>query len=608
MRLSKILLRNFKSFGDGGGAGVVIPLARISYFIGPNGAGKSNILDGLEKIALMLSGGTYTPKEADYFDNNNTRPMELGAIVELSGVERMRLLGMSRNKSAAVVQGELPSEPIFRYVRHIAEYVNGKKRSEKISTTVKDDSFHALAEAYADGDRYTIDVKSLKEVHLISMSLPEPYSSSQGTFPSTRTLISRIDPALSESLACLFSGLRVLDTGRKIDDAVLARKSEGVSADGRNLPNELATAGRAEQDAFDKYMEPVTHGDPESVEPSMRETETGSAARETRFVLETKEAGLEHSRDHTDLGSGQEQSLILGWQLFKAPGTIIAIKEPELHLHAERQRQIRALIRNADPGLQFIIETHSPVFLGASDAETVLLTTKSGGQTAVARIAPENMAMIREELGISHADALYNANVLFVEGESEFRAFPMFWEKLCLGLSPPPVCFSLGGAGGAKRLRIMLEYLKSEGRRFFVVLDNHGDAKAHVRKLQRDGLLGDNVCFLPKSFEDEFTSAQIIDAARKAAAEKGAPAPRLTPEELDAARAEAPVADVVKRQWFEATGSGLDKVSLARHLGRLPKDDIPPDIVGALEAATAYFKAPDDVAPAGGSGSGGGGD
>ena len=519
MRLRSISLRNFKSFGDGDGAGVEIPLARISYLIGRNGAGKSNVLAGLENIAVVLGGSTYTPEYTDYFDDDDSRPMVLGATVELSDEERMHFLNLSRNKSVAVAQGELPGKPIFRFVRHSVEYVNGEKRYEKVSTTVGDESFHALAEARVDGDRCTVEVKDLKMVHLISMSLPEPGSTSLASFPTTSELIRRIDSRLSASMAVLFAGRRVLDTARKIADSVKAGETNDVSADGRNLPNELQGAGRGGQDAFDKYMEPVTHGSPESIEPIMR----GS-----RFVLEMREAGLENRREHKDLGSGEEQSLILCWQLFKAPGTIFVIKEPELHLHAERQKQILHLIRNADPRLQFIVETHSPVFLGTAEDETVLLVTKSGGQTGVARIAPENTGLIREELGISHADALYNANVLFVEGKSEFRAFPMFWKKLRLGISPPPSWFSLGGAGGAKRLRPLLGYLKSDGRRFFVVLDGHGDAKAHVRKLQRDNLLGNNVRFLQKSFEDEFSSAQIIDAVRKAAAEAGAPAPRLT--------------------------------------------------------------------------------
>ena len=69
----------------------------------------------------------------------------------------------------------------------------------------------------------------------------------------------------------------------------------------------------------------------------------------------------------------------------------------------------------------------------------------------------------------------------------------------------------------------------------------------------------------------------------------------------------------MKKQWFEAAGSRLDKVGLARHLGGLPKDDIPPGIAGALRAAATHFEARGGVAstapdatPAGGRDNGGG--
>lgn len=593
LRLRSVSFRNFKTFGEE----TTIPLDKITYLIGPNGAGKSNVLAGLESMALILSGGSYAPKQTDYFDSEDSRAMELGATVELSGDERKRLVSAS-SRLAELPRDRRPFAPSFRLAKYSEEYADGKIQHMKFSMTVKGKSFHLLAEAHREGADCIVNAWSLGTVYKIGKSVAKPRSMNLAQFPMAGDLIGHVDQALSASLVAHFSGMRMLDTGRKIADAVQANEAKGVSADGHNLPNELVGAGRDGQAEFDKYMELVTHRDPESIEPSMR----GSS-----FVLETRQAGLKRRRAHTDLGSGQEQTLILGWHLLKASGTILVIKEPELHLHAERQRQIRRLIQNVGSGLQLVIETHSPVFLGTSEGEAVLLATKSGGQTAVARIAPENMGLIREELGISHADALYNENVLFVEGESEFRAFPMLWKKLRLGLSPPPTCFSLGGAGGAKRLRVMLEYLKSDDRRIFVVLDSHVDGKAHVRDLRREGLLGDNVHFLPKSFEDEFTSAQIIGAVRKVAAEAGVPAPRLAPEGLDAARAGAAVADVVRRVWFKAARFSLNKVDLARHLGSLPRDDIPSGIADALEAAAAHFKALGGAAPAGDNGAGAGG-
>ena len=581
MILRAIRLKNFRSVGAGAGAGIEVPLARINYLIGPNGAGKSNILAGLERIVEILTGSSYAPEQADYFDRDTNQEMELGATFELSDDERLQLLSDSAGTSTTISTEDLSSHPLLRLVRHSVVFIRGKKQAEKISATVKDESFHTLSIARRLEGRYITKRIDLKAINLKDMSLPEATITEHSQFPSTHTFINEFNVTLWIVTNQHLDGLRALGTNRKIADMVPAREATDVSLDGANLPAEMSGLDRNGHAAFDEYMGRITHGDPERIEPRLRGD---------RIVLETKEAGLTLPGSHTDLGSGQEQSLILAWQLRNAPPSIFIVKEPELHLHAERQKQIRDVIRRADRGPQFVIETHSPVFLGTAEDENVLLATKSNGRTAVAKIAPENMGLIREELGISHADALYNTSVLFVEGESEFIAFPMLWATLYPDSRPAPSFFSLGGSGNTKHLQLLLEYLKADGRHFFAILDQHDDAKAHVRALQRGGLLGSNNChFLAQSFEDEFSSAQLACAIKKMTASEET---KLTfdPKHLDTARKKESAGSIMKRVWSGAVGSKFQKAKLAGLLGRLPRNEIPPGIAEALDQAAAHFR------------------
>ena len=581
MILRAIRLKNFRSVGGGTGAGIEVPLARINYLIGPNGAGKSNILAGLERIAEILTGRSYEPGQSDYFDRDASHEMELGATFELSDDERLQLLPAPAGTSAATSTEELSLHPVLRLVRYSVVFSSGKKQAEKISATVKDMSFHTLSEARRQGGRYIVEHMDLKAINLKDMSPPEPAVTEHSQFPSTQTFIKEFNASLWNTINQHFAGLRVLGTNRKIADAVPAREATDVSLDGSSLPAEMSGLGRNGQAAFDEYMGRITHGDPERIEPRLRGD---------HIVLETNEAGLARPGSHADLGSGQEQSLILAWQLRNAPPSIFIIREPELHLHAERQKQIRGVIRRADRGLQFVIETHSPVFLGTAEDENVLLATKSNGHTAVSKIAPENMNLIREELGISHADALYNTRVLFVEGESEFIAFPMLWKTLYQDSQPAPSFFSLGGSGNTKHLQLLLEYLRADDRHFFAILDQHNDARAHIRALQRDKLLGTNNChFLAKSFEDEFTSAQLAGTIKKMTADEKT---KLTidPKYLDTARKKESAADILKRVWAVTEDSKFRKAQLARLLGRLPRNEIPPGIIEAFGLAANHFR------------------
>ena len=583
MRLHAIHLKNFRSFGDEAGAGIEIPLARINYLIGPNGAGKSNALAGLKRLARILVGGEYKPGPSDYFDNETNLTMELGATMELSKDERLRILNQSANKPPGVEQGKPPIRSMFSFVKYSVAFVNGEKHAEKLSATVWDGSFKTFSEAYKKGSDCVVSLRKLRMINLESMSVPDLSSSANQRLPSTNDIIGWVSPSLSEDIKMYFSGLRDLGIGRKIAAAVPAREAKGVSSDGGNLPAEMNGLDRDGQYEFDKHMNEITHGDPESIETDLRGSE---------LVLQMKEDGLKRRGTHADLGSGQEQSLILCWQLRNLPKTLFIIREPELHLHPERQKQIRLQIQRADPSLQFIIETHSPIFLGTGNDENVLLAKKSEGCTHVARIAPESMYVIREELGISHADALYNTRVLFVEGKSEFVAFPVFWKALRPDLGPVPSLFSLDGAGNTKHLRLILEYLKDDDRRFFVILDRHDDAVSHTKNLPPALLPSDSLRILKKSFEDEFTGDQISRAANNLAKKAGLDL-WLTSEELDAAGRGGGMIKVVKRRWFEVAATPLNKADLAAELARLCGREIPAGIRAALEAAAASLGRPD---------------
>ena len=585
--LRSIMLKNFRSIGGEDGAGIEIPLARINYIIGSNGAGKSNIVDGLETISAILAGGKYEPKPADHFDRDPARDLELGATVELSNEERLRLLDMLVSASFNTSVEDLSRFPILHLVGYSVTFANSKRQIEKVLISTEGGVFRTLAEARRDRGGITIKFASLKMLEQKNEIVMGTSSRTSAQFPSTHELVGYADPLLSILLKQHFGGFHVVNTDRKIAASVPAREAQGVSPDGANLPAELSGLDRDRQIEFDKYMAAITHGDPIRLEPRPRGSE---------FVLRMKEAGLGSRGTHADMGSGQEQSLILGWHMFNASGTILVVREPELHLHAERQKQIRRLIRQADSCLQFVIETHSPVFLGTEKDENVLLATKSEGRTRIARIAPESMYLIRDELGISHADALYNTRVLIVEGKSEFVTFPIFWGTLGPDLGPPPSLFSLGGAGNTKHLRLMLEYLKTDDRRFFVILDRHKDAVAHARSLPPDLLPSGSLHILKGSFEDEFTREQIACAANKLAGKAGLDL-RLTPEGLDAAGHMDGAIGAVERRWDEVADTQFHKADLAVELALLyAGGKTPKGIRAALEAAATSLGDPDAAA------------
>ena len=210
MMLRSLSLKNFRSIGDEGGVGIEIPLGRINYVIGPNGAGKSNVIAALEAIESNLAGGGYEPKPADHFDRDPACEMELGATVELSDEERLRLLSTFAAKPDSVSMEDVFRFSIFQFARYSVVFANGKKQSERISISLRDGSFHTLTEARRNEDMVVVKTEALKMSGQNNEIRTMPDTNNVVQFPGTRELLAYAHPSLSDALKQHFDGLRVL--------------------------------------------------------------------------------------------------------------------------------------------------------------------------------------------------------------------------------------------------------------------------------------------------------------------------------------------------------------------------------------------------------------
>ena len=542
MRLRGITLANFKSFADK----AEIPIGQITSLVGPNGAGKSNAIHGLQKIAAILSGGEYVPDRADYFDDNDGAEMRLGATLELSDAERR-----------ALADG-VP----FRLVRYEAVFKDDDVQRQEIWLAPGDGTFRTFARATLKGGRYDVVHRRAGAKRLDRTTIPRTASLRRCGQSYAAEIFGLIGGLLFPTVQGLFFGMRFVPAGRAMPDMMPAHQSDGFFPNGQNLLNELNVLCRAEQTEFNKRMASVTHGDPSGVEPRP----VGSD-----LVLEERERGLSRRSVHTDLGSGQRQTLIFGWQLFSGSGTIVAVKEPELHLHAERQKQVLGPIRDkaAKDDVQFVVETHLPVVLWARPSQRVVLVTKDAGRSRATEIGAENVGLIQRELGITHADALSPANILFVEGRSDLVAFGPFLKVVAPEHILSATVYSLDGAHNTKNFKMLIKYLKAVGRRMLAILDENGEARHQIKELKDGGLLNGNPHFLEKSLEDEFDSGLVAEAARETATEARC-ALALTAGELDASRKRGGnVVATLKDARDESRCGLLAKVRLAERMVQL---------------------------------------
>jgi putative ATP-dependent endonuclease of OLD family len=96
---------------------------------------------------------------------------------------------------------------------------------------------------------------------------------------------------------------------------------------------------------------------------------------------------------------------------------ILAIEEPESHLHPNAIHQLRVVLGEIAKQHQVIITTHCPLFVDRHEAKSNILVSKNRAKPAI------SIQELREVMGVRVSDNLVAAEVLLlVEGEDDRRA------------------------------------------------------------------------------------------------------------------------------------------------------------------------------------------
>ena len=184
--------------------------------------------------------------------------------------------------------------------------------------------------------------------------------------------------------------------------------------------------------------------------------------------------------------------------------SIIAIEEPESHLHSGAIHNLVEVINKLSGNSQVIITTHNPLFVQQNKISSNVIV--NGGTARQAR----NISEIREILGVLPSDNLRNARyVLVVEGEDDKISL----QKI-LSLKNETIKHALQTnklvikpMGGASNLAHDLVELKNSMCKYVVLLDNDkAGIDAYERAENKDLIKSNEVKFTscPGQKESEF--------------------------------------------------------------------------------------------------------
>ena len=502
-----VSFENFKSFREP----VELNLNRVNYLIGPNGAGKSNVFAGMRLISDILRNDA-GPKPGDSFDRTTGALVSFSFTAEMAEDEKSKLFKKWRGREGVE---NFPTEETFRRLKYEVSFVDQRRTRRTIWLSDPGGELQRVRDLRLENGQYLLDDRRVRRSNLKSMRQLPPSVQASKDMPN-RDFFNVFDVHLFNPILDLFSW-ELVGSRRVFPGSARAGEDAGVSATGDNLPNQLATMYNdpAQRQAFGDKINALSSGEIKGVNTPLK----GS-----NIAIELKESRRDSATTYAEISSGHHQEVILMYFLHRLKTSIIMMEEPELHLHADAQKNLRKALRENLGDGQLIIATHSPIFANVSDAESTFLLYKRERGSTVIPISPSNADQIRSRMGIRSEDAFDSGYLCCVEGMSEKTAMPALARKLGYQVGLSPWMLDLKGYGNTKHIELLLEYLGMYEKKFFVLLDGDGKARKLVDPLLKKGIIKKGQChFLEKNFGN--CSRRLGPFTRTAAAPSRSPGP-----------------------------------------------------------------------------------
>lgn len=167
---------------------------------------------------------------------------------------------------------------------------------------------------------------------------------------------------------------------------------------------------------------------------------------------------------------------------------IIAVEEPESHLHPNAIHGLRTVLRELAEKQQIVVTTHCPLFVDRANIGSNILVHESRARSA------KNIREIREILGVRASDNLRHAElVLLVEGEEDRAAIEALLRahSTTLARALEDRVLALDALGGGSNLAYKASLIQEALCSCHCFLDDDETGRKAFEKARIEGLLTD---------------------------------------------------------------------------------------------------------------------
>ena len=380
-----------------------IALGDMTILIGPNNEGKSNILSGLVTGMELLSAGrmsaasslgSASAKSANLSRWLMLNMRSLGRPEKLYDWERDFPISLQDKNPAGTTtfnyEFKLSSNEIIKFKQSVHSTLNG---SLPVCLTLGHDSAKFEVKKRGPGGA-SLTAKGSQIARFISEHLDLKDIPSIRTASSANRLIDTMVQRQLRAIENTPEYVEALEQIAEIQQPVLDTISSNIEEMLRTFLPDVKSVSLALEDR------------------------ASALRRDTRiFVDDGTRTELKYKGD--GMQSLAAISLIHNLSVKSSSNSelILAVEEPEAHLHPKAIHQLRAVLQDIARRQQVILTTHSPLLVNRSDIGSNVIVDKKRAKSA------RSVGEIRQSLGVRVSDSLSAAElVLLVEGETDRTA------------------------------------------------------------------------------------------------------------------------------------------------------------------------------------------
>lgn len=451
MRLNKFSVTNYRSIASKSD----ISLQDFTVLVGKNNEGKSNLLKALNvAMNTLLLHGKGIRKNAILNRTYSTRTGHYDWVRDFPFQYRNRKNGRS---SIFTLEFQLNDEEIEEFHDELGLQINGILQ---------------IRITYGDDNRETIEVRKQRGTQF------KKKSSEIASFISRRLRFNYISAVRTENMAIdvlrHLLNQKLLELTEDEDYLSALNKIEEIQS------KILMDISRQLEPSLIKFLPNLNAV---KIKSNLDRYNPSYWYHDIKLIIDD---GVE--TDIVNKGDGIKSLVALAilkdLQVFKG-ASIVAIEEPESHLHSEAIRELVDVIHGLSNTSQVIITTHNPLFVQRNSVRANIIVDSGKARTA------QRIEDIRRILGVLPEDNLQNtSNVLLVEGETD----QIILKKIISSISPriknalTNNHLVIKRIGGVSNLGHTLTDLNQSMCKILIALDND-DAGKEAAKLAIEGKL-----------------------------------------------------------------------------------------------------------------------